>query len=229
MSRYKISGVATKLGKKVDRGRYFKLEIMEGAFDKFLSGDRGNNPMSQDVILTTDHMIQAHTILAREGQDTLVFKLQGKDKLVFNAEIETGENSTSMQRDVASSIKQGNLSQLSVGLIPIKYMWNLEDEDNPVYEVHEASLRELSILPYGAMGEDAELMASDGQGGIVLGVNVDMRLYTGDDTNLTEMTDLSILESLEKAKAEKEQEKLRVKQEADEQISSIMASIEEII
>lgn len=228
---FEVSGTATVLGKKVDRaGGMFQLEILPGAFDQFLSGDRGDNVMNQDVILTTDHMIQAHTILAREGKGTLIFDMNKNDKykLLVMASIRQDELATNAQTDIVNSLKQGNLSELSVGLIPIRFSWNLEDEAKPVYEVIEAGLRELSLLPYGAMGKEAKFNMKSSES-LELGSDmVSLRVYDSTNNSL-ELSDDSLIKSLELAREEKNKELIQEKEQQANLIDDILADVKDVI
>lgn len=219
---YDVTGTATKLNKQVDRFGMYKLQIMPGAFDKFLSGDRGSNPMNQDVVLTTDHNPRAYSILAREGTDTLLFSKE-KDNLRFAASIATGDDATSMQQDVVNSIKQKSLRELSVGLLIQKYAWNLEDDNNPILEIQQAGLRELSLVTFGAMEKDATIDGLEHTENTNESVSMtNIQIFEDSHGESLELSHSSLLDSLAAAKAAKEQSKLASKARANEIVGDLL-------
>lgn len=163
---HKIGGKALKLGKKVNRGWYYvKFETV--CFDDFVNNEtRGAGAGS---VLIADHDMRIQNILAREDNGTFRWnlKLDTRAFLYWEALIPSEGPMTQMQQEVPILYDQGLISQTSVGVLEWDYEWeDLGKKDKmPTLVIKKARLRELSIVVYGAFGNDATIRMTLGESG----------------------------------------------------------------
>ncbi len=143
MAGESIPGVALPFNVPVPRWSY-DLQFAPGSFDQFLEEAR---EYGRDVVFTADHyMGKAADVIAREGNDTLIFEADD-EALRFLASLpESMEKWTTAQKDAWLAYEQRLMLSVSVGAVIFDYEVKNADED-------EGMERELLTVTRGGMVE----------------------------------------------------------------------------
>lgn len=127
---------ATLIGTK-ERG--FREQIAPGAFDKTIQ--------ESDIVLLDNH--DTSRPLARMSAGTLALNADARG-LQWSAQA----TDTSYAQDVVKNVRAGNYGGCSFSFAPIKESWDDSASDGiPLRTLHEASLREVSIVTFPAYGD----------------------------------------------------------------------------
>ena len=160
-----FSGTAARLEKPVKRMSFFgtyEMVLERGCWDEWL--ESGDYLGWGRVVLSLDHMLGTLSTLAATDNGTLGFQAAG-DFLVFEGSlVQDGDDPgpTQAQADVAKLAAQKLQKQVSIGFSIEKGHWEWrDDEDNDLefdrLVCEKILIRELSLVPYGAMGDDATI------------------------------------------------------------------------
>lgn len=115
---------------------YFREQILPGAFKKTLSDNA-------DVRALFNH--DPNIILGRTKSGTL--KLREDDTGLLS---EISMPDTAHGRDLMTSVKRGDIDQMSFAFQAVQEQWDETDENNPIRTITEARLFDVSPVTYPA-------------------------------------------------------------------------------
>lgn len=152
-----LGGTACVTGKEIGRW-YYRMRIEPGAFDDWLADDDwlGHGR----VIMAADHWEEVGTMVAATDAEDAPLSFSIKDRSdgqqELNYEFSMPEDGYDAQIQLYKQVDQGVVTMVSIGLVFERIAWEDLDEPEPLLLIERGSLRELSAVAFGAMGDDGD-------------------------------------------------------------------------
>lgn len=152
-----VTGYASVFDSPTIIAECFQEQIAQGAFSKSLT--------TADVRALFNHNWE--NVLGRMKAGTLTLS---EDSHGLKFEVELPD--TQVARDLAVSMKRGDINQCSFGFVPTKEEWDYSNPDMPKRTIDEVELYEVSIVSLPAY-EDTEATLSRDK--FIEATNIEMR------------------------------------------------------
>ena len=160
-----VGGTAARSDLPVQRGFAswgYEFQIARGAWDAWM--ESGDWLGLGRVVLAADHQMAADQVMAATDNGTLEFSLIDTDSyeyLAFTADLlaDDDPDRTDYMTRMLAQLRSRRIGQTSVGCLLVEHRWDFPDDDNDLEQDRltclKASMAELSLVAFGAQGDEA--------------------------------------------------------------------------